>query len=136
MTRELIGRSKGSSLRTMIERRRAIRYPLELPASFSWRDEERITRQGEGRTRNISEKGAFVDAAIFPPIGSSVELHFSLPALSDSGRQMHVQHTGEAVRLGGTEQGEHSSGFAITSREIVWRYEEGSNFDRSEKEED
>jgi hypothetical protein len=105
-----------------------------MPASFSWKDEEGIVHQGKGQTRNISEKGAFVEAAIVPPIGSSVELHFSLPALSDSGRQMHVLHTGETIRLGGTEQAEHSGGFAITSQKVIWRYEDGNNFDRSEKE--
>jgi hypothetical protein len=120
-------------MRTAIERRRAIRYPLQLPASFSWEDEQGIARQGEGHTRNISEKGAFVEAAIVPPIGSSVELHFSLPALSDSGRQMRVLHTGETIRLEGTEQGERGGGFAITSREIVWRYEDGNIFDRGEE---
>ena len=133
MTRELTVRSKGS-LRTMIERRRAIRYPLQLPAYFSWRDEEGIVRRGEGHTRNISVKGAFVDALILPPSGSSVELHFSLPALSDSGRKMRVQHTGETLRLGGAEQGEQGGGFAITSRKIVWRYEDGNIFDQSKKE--
>ena len=77
-----------------------------------------------------------MDAAICPPIGSSVELHFSLPSVPDSERKMHVQHTGEILRLEGTEQGEHSGGFAITSREVVWRYEDGNNFGRSEKVED
>jgi hypothetical protein len=136
MTRELIGRSKGSSLRTMIERRRAMRYPLQLPASFSWKDEQRIVRQGEGHTRNISEKGAFVDAVIYPPIGSSVELHFSLPSISGSGLKMHVQHTGETLRLEGTDQGQRSGGFAMSSRKTVWRYEDGNNFERSEQKED
>jgi hypothetical protein len=120
----------------MVERRRAIRYPLQLPATFSWEDEEGIVRQGEGHTGNISDKGAFVYAAILPPIGSSVELHFSLPALSDSGSKMHVQHTGETLRVGETEQEEHNGGFAITSHKIVWRYEDENNFDRGEKEED
>jgi len=109
---------------------------LQLPASFSWKDEQGIVRRGEGHTRNISEKGAFVDAAILPPIGSSVELHFSLPALLDAERKMHVQHTGETLRLERTEQGENSGGFAITSRETVWRYEDGNNFSRSENEQD
>lgn len=95
----------------------------------------RIVRHGEGCTRNISEKGAFVNADFCPPIGSSVELHFSLPGLSGSGRKMHVQHSGETLRLGGTEQGERSGGFAITSRQIVWRYEDESKFDRSENDE-
>jgi len=119
----------------MIEHRRAIRYPLQLPASFSWEDEG-IVRQGKGHTRNISEKGAFVEAAIVPPIGSSVELHFSLPPIPDSGRGMHIQHTGEILRLEATEQGEHSGGFAITSHEVVWRYEDGNNSYRSDEEED
>jgi hypothetical protein len=110
-----------------------MRYPLQLPASFSWEDEERIVRQGEGHTRNICDKGAFVDAAICPPIGSSVELQFSLPPLSDKARKMHVQYTGESLRLEGKEQGEHRSGFAITSRKAVWRYEEENNFDRRGK---
>ena len=90
-------------------------------------------RQGEGHTRNICDKGAFVDAAICPPIGSSVELQFSLPPLSDKARKMHVQYTGESLRLEGKEQGEHRSGFAITSRKAVWRYEEENNFDRRGK---
>ena len=135
-TRELISGSRRSLWRTAIERRRAIRYPLQLPASFSWEDEQDIVRQGEGRTRNISEKGVFVDAAMCPPIGSSVELHFTLPALSDTTRKMHVQHTGGTLRLEGKEQGEHSSGFAITSRKVIWRYEDSNNFGRSEKEQD
>jgi hypothetical protein len=124
MTRELTSRSRGSRWRMAIERRRAIRYPVKLPASFSWEDEQRIMRQGEGRTRNISEKGVFVDAAICPPIGSSVEVRFLLPALNDSGRKMHVQHRGETLRLEGAEQREHSSGFAIKSRDVVWRYQD------------
>jgi hypothetical protein len=120
----------------MLERRRAIRYPLQLPASFTWEDEERIVRHGEGRTRNISDKGAFVDAGICPTIGSSVELHFSLPALSDKARKMHVQYTGETLRLEGKGQGVLYSGFAITSRKAVWRYEDGNNFGCSENKED
>ena len=132
-TRELLSRSGDSPRSTAIERRRAIRYPLQVPASFSWVDEERILRNGEGQTRNIGEKGAFVDAAVCPPIGSTVEVHFSLPALSDSGRGMHVQHTGEVLRLEGTKHGAQIDGFAITSREVVWRFEDVKNVSPSEK---
>ena len=124
MTRELTIRSRGSRWRMAIERRRDIRYPVKLPASFSWQDEQRIVRQGEGHTRNISEKGVFVAAAICPPISSSVEVHFLLPALDNSGRKMHVHHTGETLRLEGAEQSEHSSGFAIKSRDVVLRYQD------------
>jgi len=51
-------------------------------------------------------------------------------------RIMHVHHTGETLRLEGAEPGEHSGGFAITSRETVWSYEDGNNFSPSEKEPD
>lgn len=91
-------------------------------------------RQGEGLTRNVSENGAFVDAAILPPIGSPVELHFSLPSVPDAERKMHVQFTGETLRLKVTEEGEHGGGFAIKSREVVWR-EDGNNLDGTEEEE-
>jgi hypothetical protein len=111
-------------LTTLIEHRGAIRYPLQLPVFFSWEDEQGIMRQGEGLTRNISEKGVFVDAAILPPIGSPVKLHFSLPVLPEAERKMSVEHTGETLRLEGTEQGEHGGGFAIASREVIWRYED------------
>jgi hypothetical protein len=131
--RELISRSRGSFWSTAIERRRAIRYPLQLSASFLWMDEEGILRQDEGNTRNVSENGAFVDAVTLPPIGSSVELHFSLPSGPDATGKMHVQYTGETLRLEGTELGEHSGGFAIVRREIVWHDEDGNNFSRSEK---
>jgi hypothetical protein len=117
-----------------MERRGAIRYPLQVPASFSWEDEERNVRQGEGCTRDISEKGVFVDAALCPPIGSSVEIRFSLPALSDSSRRMDVQHTGETLRLERTEQGGPGCGFAIRSREVVWHYENGESFSNGDKE--
>jgi len=61
-------------------------------------------------------------------------LHFSIPALPGSERKMHVKHTGETLRLEGTGQGRQSGGFAITSREVVWHYEDEINFGRSEKE--
>ena len=118
-----------------MERRRAIRYPLQVPAFFSWEDHEGILRHGTGRTRNISEKGAFVEAAILPPIGSSIKLHFSLPVLPDAVRNMHVKFKGRALRLEGTEQGEHASGFAIMGDEVVWRYGDKNIFSQSEEEE-
>jgi hypothetical protein len=89
-------------------------------------------RHNEGNTRNVSEYGAFVDASNLPPIGSSVELHFSVPSVPDATGEMHIQYTGETLRLEGIAQGDHRGGFAITSREIVWR-EDGNNLDGTEE---
>jgi PilZ domain-containing protein len=120
----------------MTERRRAIRYPLKLPASFSWEDEGGLMHEGGGHTRNVSEKGAFVDAAVLPPIGSSVELHFSLPSVPHAERKMHVQFMGEIIRLEWTKQGEQSSGFAIRGCEIVWNFEGGNKWSLSAEDEE
>jgi hypothetical protein len=108
---------------------------LRFPASFSWKDEAGISLEYEGRTRNISEKGAFVEAANLPPIGSSVELYFSVPSISCAEGKMHVQFTGETLRVEWPEQGEHSGGFAITSHEIVWHNEGGNNLGGAEEQE-
>ena len=127
-----MNRRSGSLGRTAIERRRAIRYPLQFPAFFSWEDEQGIAQQGEGHTRNVSENGAFVDAAILPPVGSSVELDFSLPPFPDAEREMHIRYTGETLRREKTEQGD---GFAIASHEIVWRYQDGKDRHLSDEDE-
>ena len=84
-------------------------------------------RQGEGRTRNISENGAFVNSASLPPISSSIELRFSMPSISGAKGKMHVQYTGETLRVEWPVEGKHSGGFAITSRETVWHDESGNN---------
>jgi hypothetical protein len=117
-----------------MESRGAIRFSMQLPATFSWEGEQGILQYGEGHIRNVSENGAFVDAAICPPIDSAVDLHFSLPAVPGSEREMHVQQMGETLRLERAVQGRHGDGFAIQSREIVWRHEDGNNGGRSEKE--
>jgi len=83
-------------------------YPLQLPATFSWDGGQGIVRHGEGCTRNISERGVFVDAAICPPIGSSIELAYSLPALPGSSRPHARSSHGRNLRLEAAEPGEHS----------------------------
>lgn len=68
-----------------------------------------------------------METANLPPIGSSVELHFSVPSISGSEGKMHVQFKGETLRLDRVEQGEYTGGFAITSREVVWQDDSGKN---------
>ena len=63
------------------ESRRGMRFPVEARVVFKWVDQTGHAREGEGRTRNISERGAFVIAKKYPPRGAAVELKLFLPRI-------------------------------------------------------
>ena len=77
-----------------------------------------------------------MDTAALPPIASSIELCFSLPSVPGAEKEMYVQFTGQTVRLEETEQEDHSSGFAIRGREIVWNFDGGKKWLLSAEEEE
>ena len=56
-----------------MERRRAIRYRVQLPVIFFWENGPGIRCSGEGVTRNVSEVGAYVLSVTCPPLGGEVE---------------------------------------------------------------
>ena len=58
-----------------------MRFPVKARVIFKWIDETGETREGEGRTLNISERGAFVIAPRYPPRGTPVELKVFLPRI-------------------------------------------------------
>jgi hypothetical protein len=60
------------------ERRKAVRYRLEVPLVFRWQGSERSRLQGDGVTRDISAEGAYVLAVTAPPIGALVDVEVYL----------------------------------------------------------
>jgi hypothetical protein len=58
-----------------------MRFPVEARVIFRWIDDRGHNREGEGRTSNISERGAFVIAQKCPPRGTSVQLKVFLPRI-------------------------------------------------------
>src|SRR2546430_5432235 len=62
--------------------RKAIRFPLEAPIVFQWADSG-SEKRGEGRTRDISETGAFVLSRTCPPAGAEISFNIFLPLLPD-----------------------------------------------------
>jgi hypothetical protein len=57
-----------------VERRKAVRYPLEIPAVFRWEDLSGMPFQGEGVTRDVSDVGAYVFTATYLPLQTEVEI--------------------------------------------------------------
>lgn len=101
--------------------RKAIRFPLEVPIVFWWVDRG-IEKRSEGRTRDISEIGAFIFAPAYPPLGTQVCFNLLLPMLPGLEATTRVEAEGQVLRVerpSGRER--RSSGFAISTRRTLLR---------------
>jgi hypothetical protein len=100
--------------------RKAIRFPLEARIVFRWADSG-IERQGEGRTHDISEVGAFVLSSICPPLGTEISFNIFLPVLPGFEPKTRVEAVGRVLRIEQTRGIEGRDGFAILSRHTLLR---------------
>jgi hypothetical protein len=101
--------------------RKAIRFPLEVPIAFWWVDRG-IEKRSEGRTRDISETGAFIFAPAYPPLGTQVCFNLLLPMLPGLEAPTRVEAEGQVLRVerpSGRER--RGSGFAILTRRTLLR---------------
>jgi hypothetical protein len=96
------------------ESRRGMRFPVEARVVFKWVDETGNVREGEGRSRNISERGAFVIAKKYPPRGASLELKLFLPRIPITPTVVTVIMNATVVRSEERASGsQDESGFAV-----------------------
>src|SRR5258707_1140291 len=100
--------------------RKVIRFPLETPLVFSWTDSG-IEKQGEGRTRDISEMGTFVLSSTCPSVGTEISFKIFLPVLPGSERQTRVEAVGKVLRVEQARGHEGCDGFAILTRRTLLR---------------
>jgi len=99
---------------TYRESRRGMRFPVEARVLFKWVDETGHAREGEGCTRNISERGAFVIANKYPPRGASLELKLFLPRIPIIPTVVTVLMNATVVRSEERPLGsQDESGFAV-----------------------
>ena len=97
--------------------RKAIRFPLDAPIMFWWADSG-IDKQGEGRTHDISEMGAFVLANTCPAAGAQIGFKIFLPLLPGFEHKTRMEAVGQVLRV---EQAGGRSGFAILTRHMLLR---------------
>ena len=121
--------------------RRAIRFPLEVRTEFWWTDKG-IEKHSEGRTRDISEMGAFILADACPPCGIQIRFKVFLPVLSGFEPQTRVEAVGEVLRVEHYRALEGPGGFAILTRHTLLRFkndayerEESTKSDTCERDE-
>lgn len=102
---------------SVLDLRKAKRYPLSAPTLFTWARHEGKVRSGQGIIRDINTLGVYVLTNTLPPVGALVQMEIMLPKLTDTGPGMRL--TGEGVVLrrepkGTNEAGNASGGFAAS----------------------
>lgn len=107
-----------------------------------WWTENGIEKRSEGRTRDISELGAFVLARACPPSGIQIGFKVFLPVLPGFEPQTRVEAVGQVLRVEHSHGLEWPEGFAILTRHTLLRFkndtyeeEESTKSDTYEREE-
>jgi hypothetical protein len=95
--------------------RRTLRFLLQTAVTFQWINGDGEPRQGEGRSRDLSEHGAFVFAPNCPPVGANVSVKIDLDGIPEEIGPLPVEVDGEVLRVekSPAERGMLTSGFAI-----------------------
>jgi len=95
--------------------RRTLRFLLQTAVTFRWTNGNGDLQLGEGRSRDVSEHGAYVFAPKCPPVGANVALKIDLDGIPDEMGPLPVEVDGEVLRVeqSPAERGMLTSGFAI-----------------------
>ena len=95
--------------------RKTLRFLLQTGVTFWWTNGNGEPRKGEGRSRDVSEHGAFVFAPNGPPVGASVLLKIDLEGIPDEIGRLPVEVEGEVLRVEQcpAERGMLTGGFAV-----------------------
>ncbi len=102
------------------EHRKHMRYRLEAPVLFSWRDGRHAEHSGVGLTRVLSTHGAYVLTTTPPPAKANIELKVFLPRVG-AGVPMQFELQGKVVRLEGVKHPGASAGFAVVAKAFALR---------------
>ncbi|HVB57634.1 MAG TPA: hypothetical protein VNE63_14595 [Candidatus Acidoferrales bacterium] len=81
------------------EHRKVVRYALQARVVFSWVDRDGVTQQGQGCTRDISTRGAYVHCSGWPHQGASIAMSIYIPLLMEEGRFLRIQTEGCVMRV-------------------------------------
>ena len=95
--------------------RKTLRFLLQTAVTFCWTNRDGESQQGAGRSRDVSEHGAFVFAPLCPPVGASVVLTIDLEGIPDEMGPLPVKVEGAILRVEQcpAERGMLTGGFAI-----------------------
>jgi hypothetical protein len=98
-----------------MSRRKNIRYPLRTPVVYRWTDPTGLPCQAKGRTRDLSESGAYVCSSRCPSVGDPVELSVQLLGLRKTrgAENEDIDLSGTVVRVDRKRSIKTGLGFAV-----------------------
>ncbi len=111
--------------------RKAMCFPLDVPVVFWWTDVNGVHQQGEGRSYDLSELGAFVFASTCPPKGAQVGLRIPITQFPDVEQPLRMEMEGRIPRIEQVRSGDGRDGFAILSVQTVLRELDNSTRQRN-----
>ncbi len=99
----------------------SVRYALQARVVFQWNAHDGAEKVGRGQTRDISQKGAYIETEDSPPTGTRVAMSIFLPALGGEARGLRVDAEGRVVRVEPRQETESgvASGFAVANYEVT-----------------
>ena len=112
-----------------MEQRTAFRYGMVATAAFEWQDEHGIQQKSQGITRDMSDSGAFIYAAVGPTAQVPVRIEFELPPLEEGKAPLRVRVKARVVRVERDPANPVHSGFAVSYEGAVLRGGDEQNAD-------
>jgi hypothetical protein len=94
-----------------IDRRAFRRFRFSAPVLFRWADSEE--HYDAGNSGNVGRGGMFIFASKCPPLGTQVEIEFTIPAFDRIPRQLRFCCKGQVIRV---ETCYEVAGFAVAGR--------------------
>jgi hypothetical protein len=100
------------------EMRKGIRYRLGTLAVFTWEGANHRRFKGEGVTRDISVRGAYILTAISPPADCVVRLDLMLPPLAGPKTAMRITGAARVIRVEHFSGNSGTNGFAVVTDDL------------------
>lgn len=110
-----------------MEQRKAFRYAIVATAAFVWQHERGIQERSQGITRDMSDSGAFIYAAVGPTAQVPVRVEFELPPLEEGKAPLRVRVKARVVRVERDPADPVHSGFAVSYEGAVLQGGEEEN---------
>ena len=101
------------------EVRREIRYPLRARSEFIWVGRDGAQHEASGRSRDLSEHGAYILAKVCPPMGAMIRTVIRFPYRRDPIRSRQIEMDGRVVRVELMLTNKAGWGFAVASTHSV-----------------
>jgi hypothetical protein len=111
----------GENVELYRETRKSMRFPVEARVVYKWIDETGTQREAEGRTLNISARGALVSSRENPPQGAAIQLQVFLPPVPMTVSTLPILMEARVVRIEKREAGQELKRFAVEGRAIEMR---------------